>query len=69
MHDPHMFTDFTGDAYRLILQHRFNTLDAYEQSLSGNLNQNEWQQWHAKFTAHIDHEACQPIMPHRKQIG
>ena len=54
MPQPRLLTDFTGDAYRLILEASFDSLDAYEKSLSGNLNQNEWQQWYMKFKEHVE---------------
>ena len=44
-----VFTDFTGDAYRLIMEKGFDSLGAYEQRLGSNLNQTGWQQWYGKF--------------------
>lgn len=49
-----MLTDFTGDAYRLILEASFDTLDEYEKSLTGNMSQNDWQQWYLKFKEHVE---------------
>ncbi len=49
-----MLTDFTGDAYRLILEQGFESLEAYEKSLTGNLDQSEWQQWYLKFKEHVE---------------
>ena len=54
MKQPRMLTDFTGDAYRLILEQAFDSLDEYEKSLTGNLNQSEWQQWYMKFKEHVN---------------
>ncbi|GAB4092659.1 ester cyclase [Flaviaesturariibacter terrae] len=44
-----VFTDFTGDAYRLILEKGFNSLGEYEQRLGGNMSQPGWQKWYAQF--------------------
>ncbi|RYY63266.1 MAG: hypothetical protein EOO12_12695 [Chitinophagaceae bacterium] len=44
-----VFTDFTGDSYRLILEKGFDSLSAYEQGLGGNMSQEAWQQWYASF--------------------
>src|SRR5450759_3385180 len=41
-----MLTDFTGDAYRLILEEGFDTLAAYEKNLSEGMGQGDWQQWY-----------------------
>ncbi len=41
MKEPRVLTDFTGDAYRMILENSFDSLDAYEKSLTGSMNQNE----------------------------
>ena len=54
MQQPRILTDFTGDAYRLILESSFDSLDAYEKSLTGSMNQNEWQQWYTKFKEHVE---------------
>ena len=42
-------SDFTGGSYRLIMEAGFETLAEYEQSMSGGMNQQEWQQWYEKF--------------------
>ena len=49
-----VLSDFTGDAYRLIFEEGFDTLAAYEQSLSGSMSTPEWQQWYADFKQHIE---------------
>jgi hypothetical protein len=54
MNDPRVLTDFTGDAYRLILESSFDSLGDYEKSLTGNLNQSQWQQWYIKFNEHVE---------------
>ncbi len=43
-----MLSDFTGDAYRFIMEASFNSLADYEKTLSGSMNQEEWQQWYEK---------------------
>ena len=48
-----ILTDFTGDAYRLIFELPFNSLAEYEQTLTGNINQNAWQEWYKKFKPHV----------------
>lgn len=44
-----VFTDFTGDAYRLIMEEGFDSLTDYEASLSGSLKTEEWQAWYENF--------------------
>jgi hypothetical protein len=48
-----VLTDFTGDAYRLILEQSVNTLAEFEQLLSGVVNAEEWQKWYKKFKSHV----------------
>ncbi len=48
-----VLSDFTGDAYRLIFEEGFETLAAYEQSLTGSMRKDEWQQWYEKFKPHV----------------
>lgn len=49
-----VLTDFTGDAYRLILEQGFNTLADYEKSLSSELNAAAWKDWYEKFKPHVE---------------
>jgi hypothetical protein len=49
-----VLSDFTGDAYRLILEEGFNSLTEYEQSLSKELGKEEWQKWYEKFKPHVE---------------
>jgi len=49
-----ILSDFTGDAYRLIMEHGYNTLADFEQSLTGSMHKDEWQQWYAKFRDHVE---------------
>jgi len=48
-----ILSDFTGDAYRLIFELPFNSLGEYEQTLSGNIGQDAWQDWYKKFKPHV----------------
>lgn len=49
-----VLTDFTGDAYRLILEQGFDNLDAYEKTLTSELRADEWQKWYEKFKPHVE---------------
>lgn len=44
-----IFTDFTGDAYRLIFEMGFDSLSDYETSLTSELKAAEWQAWYEQF--------------------
>jgi hypothetical protein len=48
-----VLSDFTGDSYRLIFEQSFNSLGEYEQSLTGSMNEDEWQKWYKKFRSHV----------------
>ncbi len=52
-HDLRIFTDFTGDAYRLILEQSFKSLGEYEKALSNDMATPEWQAWYLKFKEHV----------------
>ncbi len=54
MKEPRVLTDFTGDAYRLILENGFDSLADYEKSMKENLSQSEWQQWYMQFKEHVE---------------
>ena len=49
-----VLTDFTGDAYRLILESGYDSLLEYETALSGGISDPEWQQWYKKFMEHVE---------------
>ena len=49
-----VLSDFTGDAYRLIMEEGYESLADYEKSLGESLHENEWQQWYEKFKPHVD---------------
>ncbi len=48
-----VLSDFTGAAYRLVLEMGFETLAEFETSLGSNLRASEWQQWYEKFKPHV----------------
>ncbi|QEC68794.1 hypothetical protein FRZ67_16315 [Panacibacter ginsenosidivorans] len=47
-----MLSDFTGDSYRLILESGYETLDAFEKSLTGGMAKGDWKEWYEKFKEH-----------------
>lgn len=47
-------SDFTGPAYRLIMEISFNSLAEYEKSLTSELSKDDWQQWYQQFKQHVD---------------
>lgn len=49
-----VLTDFTGDAYRLILEEGFDSLGEYERDLTSELMQDQWQQWYKRFKEHVE---------------
>jgi hypothetical protein len=49
-----ILSDFTGDAYRLIFEEGYDTLAAYEKSLSDSMGKEDWQQWYTKFKEHVE---------------
>ena len=49
-----VLTDFTGDAYRLIMENGFDSLLEYETSMSGGTADPEWQQWYKRFMEHVE---------------
>lgn len=49
-----VFTDFTGEAYRLIFEEGFNTLNDFEVSLTNSMRTSDWQQWYEKFKPHVE---------------
>lgn len=50
-----LLTDFTGEAYRVIMEEGFNTLEEFEKALSSELRKDEWQRWYHRFIEHVDH--------------
>jgi predicted ester cyclase len=49
-----VLTDFTGDAYRLILEEGFDSLAEFERELTGELMKDGWQQWYKRFREHVE---------------
>jgi hypothetical protein len=49
-----ILTDFTGDAYRLILEESYNTLADYEEHLGTGMAKEDWKQWYEQFKQHVD---------------
>jgi hypothetical protein len=49
-----VFTDFTGDAYRLILEEGFDSLADYENAMNNGMRKPEWQQWYERFKPHVE---------------
>lgn len=49
-----ILSDFTGDSYRLVFEEGFETLAEFEQSLTGSMKKDEWQQWYETFKPHVD---------------
>ena len=54
-HNMRALSDFTGGSYRLILEEGFDTLAAYEQSLTDGMKQPEWQDWYKAFKPLVAH--------------
>ncbi len=63
--DRRMLSDFTGDAYRLVLEQSFNSLAEYEQHLQGTMSKPEFQQWYGQFKEHVESSHREIL----KQIG
>jgi hypothetical protein len=49
-----VLSDFTGDAYRLIMEAGFDTLADYEKSFGASMSQDGWKQWYENFKNHVD---------------
>lgn len=60
-----LLTDFTGDAYRLILEEGFDSLADYETSLHNGMKAEEWQQWYERFKPLVERSHREIL----KQIG
>jgi hypothetical protein len=48
-----VLTDFTGDAYRLILEMEHKSLGEYEQTMQSGMGNKEWKDWYEKFKEHV----------------
>lgn len=49
-----MLSDFTGEAYRLIMENGFDSLSDFEKELSTDMSKPEFQEWYKKFTEHVE---------------
>ena len=49
-----VLSDFTGNAYRLIMESGFDSLADFENGLSAELPRPEWQEWYKKFMEHVE---------------
>lgn len=48
-------TDFTGEAYRLILESTFDNLASFEKVLNTHFGKDEWRKWYEKFIPLVNH--------------
>jgi hypothetical protein len=49
-----ILTDFTGDAYRLILEEGYESLGDFEKQLQSGMATNEFQHWYNRFKEHAE---------------
>jgi hypothetical protein len=49
-----VLSDFTGDAYRLILEEGFETLTEYEKHLQSSMDEQAWKEWYEQFKTHVE---------------
>ena len=49
-----MLSDFTGGAYRLIMESGYDSLSDFEKEMSKDMSKPDWQEWYKKFTEHVD---------------
>lgn len=49
-----VLSDFTGDSYRLIFEEGYDSLAAYETSLTEGMRQGDWQEWYGRFKPHVE---------------
>src|ERR1041385_459920 len=47
-------SDFTGDAYRLIIEIGYESLSEFEKELSRDMGKPEWAEWYKKFIEHVN---------------
>ena len=60
-----VLTDFTGDAYRLIFEEGYDSLEVFEYELKNSMQKPEWKKWYERFKPMI-REGHREIL---KQIG
>lgn len=49
-----VLSDFTGGAYRLIMEMGFDSLADFEKELSKDMSKPEFQDWYKKFIDHVE---------------
>jgi hypothetical protein len=49
-----ILSDFTGDAYRVVMETGFEKLDDFEKELSRDMSKPEFQDWYKKFIDHVE---------------
>ncbi len=49
-----VLSDFTGGAYRLIMEISFDSLSDFEKELSRDMSKPEFQEWYKKFIEHVN---------------
>jgi len=52
--EQRVLTDFTGDAYRLVLEQGFESLADFEKELTNEMRKEDWQQWYERFKPHVE---------------
>lgn len=48
-----VLSDFTGGAYRLIMEMEFKSLSEFEKELGADMSKPEFQEWYKKFVEHV----------------
>lgn len=49
-----IYTDFTGDSYRLILESKFQSLAEYENRLQSEMQKQSWRDWYQQFKPYVE---------------
>lgn len=49
-----MLSDFTGPSYRLIFESGYESLAAFEDSLTKEMGAGNWSEWYHRFKQHVD---------------
>lgn len=50
-----VLTDFTGDAYKLIFEEGYESLDAFERELQISMDKPAWKKWYERFKPLVQH--------------
>lgn len=48
-----VLSDFTGSAYRVIMEMGFESLSDFEKELSSDMSKPEFREWYKKFIEHV----------------